>query len=123
MADLDERAEQLVAHWRDWRNHERAHGGPLPHLQGMAYMAAVHAGSIEVLIAGGAGDDVLAARARSFFAAWAAVQEEQNAEWAARGLDQREHTTTEAMSAQSAAQVTWDTVHTATDEAGEVDGL
>ncbi|MFA5712523.1 hypothetical protein, partial [Mycolicibacterium sp.] len=106
-----------------WRNHERAHGGPLPHLQGLAYMAAVHAGSIEVLMESGADDHVLAARARSFVAAWTAVAKEQNAEWAARGLGQREHTTAEAMSAKSAAQVAWDTVYAADEEVGEVDGL
>jgi hypothetical protein len=60
MTDLDPMAARLVEHWRDWRDRARAHGQPMPHAQGQAYMAAVHAGSIEALVESGAADDVLA---------------------------------------------------------------
>ena len=103
MADLDERAQRLIENWRDYRDHECAHGGPLPHMQALSFIAGVHVGSLSALVESGADDHTIADRARSFLAAWTAATEEQNAEWEARGLGLGRATTA--------------------DEAGEVDGL
>jgi hypothetical protein len=104
MADLDPTAARLVEQWRDYRDRARANGQSLPHAQALAFIAAVHAGSIDALVKVGNDDHQLADRARSFAAAFTAAQAEERARWDAEDA---------ARDRAEAAR---------TDEAGEVDG-